>query len=104
MEPIQAKLSIVADKLHLKNFTEDLNLEEHFVCVADVNRPALQLNGFYEHFEADRIQMIGMVEHAYMNNKTAECGDLPQTAFLRHTVCDLLPWFRTGAVFDGYCT
>ena len=70
MEPIQAKLSIVADKLHLK--TEDLNLEEHFVCVADVNRPALQLNGFYEHFEADRIQMIGMVEHAYMNNKTAE--------------------------------
>ena len=72
MEPIQAKLSIVADKLHLKNFTEDLNLEEHFVCVADVNRPALQLNGFYEHFEADRIQMIGMVEHAYMNNKTAE--------------------------------
>ena len=72
MEPIQAKRSIVADKLHLKNFTEDLNLEEHFVCVADVNRPALQLNGFYEHFEADRIQMIGMVEHAYMNNKTAE--------------------------------
>ena len=72
MEPIQAKLSIVADKLHLRNFTEDLNLEEHFVCVADVNRPALQLNGFYEHFEADRIQMIGMVEHAYMNNKTAE--------------------------------
>lgn len=72
MEPIQAKLSVVADKLHLKNFTEELNLEEHFVSMADVNRPALQLNGFYEHFEENRIQMIGMVEYAYMNNKPVE--------------------------------
>lgn len=72
MEPIQAKLSVVADKLHLKNFTEELNLEKHFVSMADVNRPALQLNGFYEHFEENRIQMIGMVEYAYMNNKPVE--------------------------------
>lgn len=72
MGPIQAKLSVVADKLHLKNFTEELNLEEHFVSMADVNRPALQLNGFYEHFEEKRIQMIGMVEYAYMNNKPVE--------------------------------
>lgn len=72
MGPIQAKLSVVADKLHLKNFTEELNLEEHFVSMADVNRPALQLNGFYEHFEENRIQMIGMVEYAYMNNKPVE--------------------------------
>lgn len=72
MGPIQANLSVVADKLHLKNFTEELNLEEHFVSMADVNRPALQLNGFYEHFEENRIQMIGMVEYAYMNNKPVE--------------------------------
>ena len=72
MGPIQAKLSVVADKLHLKNFTEELNLEEHFVSMADVNRPALQLNGFYEHFEENRIQMIGMVEYVYMNNKPVE--------------------------------
>ena len=72
MGPIQAKISVVADKLHLKNFTEELNLEEHFVSMADVNRPALQLNGFYEHFEENRIQIIGMVEYAYMNNKPVE--------------------------------
>ena len=72
MGPIQAKLSVVAEKLHLKNFTEELNLEEHSVSMADVNRPALQLNGFYEHFEENRIQMIGMVEYAYMNNKPVE--------------------------------
>ncbi len=72
MEPIQAKLSVIADKLHLKNFTSKLNLEERMVSVADVNRPALQLNGFYEHFEADRIQMIGMVEYSYLSSKSEE--------------------------------
>ena len=72
MEAIEAKLSELADKLKLVNFTDRLQLEDHRVSVADVNRPALQLNGFYEHFEANRIQMIGMVEQAYLNSKTEQ--------------------------------
>ena len=72
MEAIEAKLSELADKLKLVNFTERLQLEDPRVSVADVNRPALQLNGFYEHFEANRIQMIGMVEQAYLNSKTEQ--------------------------------
>ena len=72
MEAIEAKLSELADKLKLVNFTERLQLEDHRVSVADVNRPALQLNGCYEHFEANRIQMIGMVEQAYLNSKTEQ--------------------------------
>lgn len=72
MEAIEAKLSELADKLKLVNFTDRLQLEDHRVSVADVNRPALQLNGFYEHFEANRIQMIGMVEQAYLNSKTKQ--------------------------------
>ena len=59
-----AKLSKIAKKFNLKNFTEKLDLNEHYVLIADVNRPALQLNGFYEHFEEDRGQLIGMVEQA----------------------------------------
>ncbi|MDD6192852.1 MAG: HPr(Ser) kinase/phosphatase [Lachnospiraceae bacterium] len=72
METIGAKLSDIAKKLQLINYTESLNLEERLVHVADVNRPALQLNGFYEHFEVNRIQLIGMVEQAYLNSKTPE--------------------------------
>lgn len=72
MEAIEAKLSELADKLKLVNFTDRLQLEDNRVSVADVNRPALQLNGFYEHFEANRIQMIGMVEQAYLNSKTEQ--------------------------------
>ncbi len=67
-----ACLAKVAEKLHLTNFTEQIDLEQHFVKKADVNRPALQLNGFYEHFEVNRIQVIGMVENAYMEHKSPQ--------------------------------
>lgn len=61
-----AKLSTIVDKLELTNYTPEIDLEQKFVTVPDVNRPALQLNGFYDHFEVNRIQVIGMVEHAYL--------------------------------------
>ena len=48
------------------------NLEEAKVPVADVHRPALQLHGFYEHFEPSRIQVIGNVETAYLAKKSNE--------------------------------
>lgn len=72
MQEEGVKLSYLAGRLRLKNFTEEMNLEEHMVMLADVNRPALQLHGFYEHFEEGRIQIIGMVEHAYLGSKTKE--------------------------------
>lgn len=65
-----ADLSKIAEKLSLKNFTPQIDLSKCVVKLADVNRPALQLNNFYEHFEANRIQIIGMVEWAYLSTKT----------------------------------
>ncbi|SFH85012.1 Hpr(Ser) kinase/phosphatase [Pseudobutyrivibrio sp. OR37] len=62
----------VKERFNLTNYTPDLNLEEKKVTVADVNRPALQLHGFYEHFEPSRIQVIGNVETAYLSKKTDE--------------------------------
>jgi HPr kinase/phosphorylase len=67
-----AKLSVLAESLHLTNFTEKIDLKDHMIYTSDINRPALQLNGFYEHFENQRTQIIGNVENAYLNQKTAE--------------------------------
>ena len=67
-----AKLSGIAEFLNLKNFTEEMDLSEHYVTTRDVNRPALQLNGFFEHFDPGRIQLIGMVEWSYLNNRKTE--------------------------------
>lgn len=38
----------------------------------DVNRPALQLTGFFDHFDQDRVQIIGYVEHAFLETLTPE--------------------------------
>ena len=34
--------------------------------IRDVNRPALQLSGYFEHFEQSRVQIIGTVEYTYL--------------------------------------
>ena len=38
----------------------------------DINRPALQILGFFDYFAPDRIQVIGKVEWTYLNNQSPE--------------------------------
>ncbi|MBR3056460.1 MAG: HPr kinase/phosphorylase [Clostridiales bacterium] len=49
---------------------EDINQVR--IHVADVTRPGLQLAGYYDHFGPDRIQLIGNMEHAYLDKLTSE--------------------------------
>lgn len=42
------------------------------IKTADINRPGLQLAGFYEYFGSDRIQLIGTVEMAYLASLSYE--------------------------------
>lgn len=37
-----------------------------------INRPGLQLVGFYDYFDNDRIQLLGMVEWTYLTGLTSE--------------------------------
>ncbi|SCW37807.1 Hpr(Ser) kinase/phosphatase [Ruminococcaceae bacterium YRB3002] len=46
------------------------DIESRRICVADCTRPGLQLAGYYDHFGPDRIQVIGNMEHAYLDNLT----------------------------------
>ena len=38
------------------------------ISSGDVNRPGLFINGFYEYFDADRIQILGKMEMAYLED------------------------------------
>ncbi|MCI9584463.1 HPr(Ser) kinase/phosphatase [Clostridiaceae bacterium] len=60
------------DKLGLKNMTPELDTESIMLVHPDVNRPALQLTGFFDHFDQDRVQIIGYVEHAFLETMTPE--------------------------------
>ena len=72
----------IAKKMDLKNFTDEINLKDHTILISDVNRPALQLNGFFEHFEQSRVEIIGMVEYANLQKKTEEERKEIYNAFL----------------------
>lgn len=39
---------------------------------ADINRPGLQITGFFDYFDPRRIQVFGMVENTYLAGLTAE--------------------------------
>ena len=39
---------------------------------SDINRPALQLTGYLEHFDNERVQIIGYVEYTYLLHLDAE--------------------------------
>lgn len=59
-------LKDLVEKMQLKNLTPDIDMEDRRITVPDVNRPALQLTGFFEHFDSERVQVIGYVEYTYL--------------------------------------
>lgn len=61
----------LVERFSLKNLTPELSLEERVIRDSDINRPALQLTGYYEYFDAERVQLIGMVEYSYLSSVTA---------------------------------
>lgn len=62
----------IAELLDLKSFTAGVNLKKRKVKMRDVNRPALQLSGYFKHFEKSRVQIIGNVEYTYMQQMSEE--------------------------------
>ncbi len=60
------KLSKIIETLNLKNMTPDIDVDEIEITMPDINRPALQLAGYLEHFATERVQIIGYVEYTYL--------------------------------------
>ena len=68
----KVKLKTLVEKMNLKNLTPDGDLSEKEVEIPDINRPALQLTGFFEHFDSERVQIIGYVEYTFLEKMTDE--------------------------------
>lgn len=50
----------------LDSLYEPENIENVKICNNEVNRPSLQIAGFFEYFDNTRVQVIGMVEISYL--------------------------------------
>ncbi len=62
--------------LPLQEFIDEFNLEivsgkefveEKTIITPEINRPAIQLAGFYEHFSGERPQLVGLIEHSFLS-------------------------------------
>ena len=60
------KLQEIIDKFELRLCSKSTDIPVREVTIAEVNRPGLQLAGYYDYFNKDRLQIFGMVEYTYL--------------------------------------
>lgn len=80
------KMSEVVEKMNLRNLTPDVDHTDKYVKLPDINRPALQLLGFFKHFASERVQIIGYVEYSYLKTLDEEKKKEVYEAFLSYEI------------------
>ncbi len=66
------KFTSIIQNYNLKNHTPEIDTDNIIITTPEINRPALQLAGFFEHFDKERVQIIGNVEWAFLDNMQHE--------------------------------
>lgn len=65
-EVYKVSLSSIIEEFQLEKIYVPENIDSVLVEKKEVNRPGLQLAGFFDHFDPLRIQIIGKVEYHYL--------------------------------------
>ena len=66
------KLKTIAEQLHFQIVRESADYEHIEISNVNLNRPGLLLAGYCDYFDDDRIQLIGLIETAYLQQFTPE--------------------------------
>ncbi len=86
-----AELTKIVSVFQLENILPELDLRGRVINRKEINRPALQLAGFYHRFDSDRVQVIGRVEHGYLESLEPEARRLAIChLFENHVPCVIL--------------
>ena len=81
--------TIVADH-NLRPIHLSRDYDNAVLTTADVNRPAMQLTGFYNYFDPHRIQIIGRVESTYLDTLTHEERVAALERFMQYDIAALV--------------
>jgi len=84
------KLKTVAEELELEVINRAPDYDAALIHTAEVNRPGLQLAGFYDYFDPTRIQIIGKAESSYLNGLSAQARCRSLEAFLSRGILALV--------------
>lgn len=71
-EGASVKLKAIIEQFHLEILRSGENCGEYPLRTADINRPGLPLTGFFDHFDEERLLVIGLVETTYLAGLTSE--------------------------------
>lgn len=115
-------LAKIVEKMKLESLTPEIDIKGIKIKQPDINRPALQIAGFFEHYEATRLQIIGFVEYKYMMSLSEErkeeiytkllsypipcivfCRELePDELFLKKAIENNVPLFKTPKTTSAF--
>ncbi|MBE6690223.1 MAG: HPr(Ser) kinase/phosphatase [Ruminococcaceae bacterium] len=82
--------------------------ESIMISNTEVNRPGLALAGYFEKFERSRIQLIGLAEYSYLQERDEKRRDAKIDDFFRHQpvavilTTDLSPFDRMREMAEQY--
>lgn len=66
------KLGVIIEEFQLEILRGGKDYMDRPVCTVDLNRPGLPLTGFFDHFDEQRLLVIGLVETTYLAGLTPE--------------------------------
>ena len=81
---------LLRHRLNLKELNISSDYENAVITTSDVNRPALQLTGFYDYFDPTRVQLIGRVETTYLETLTLEQREQAFEKFMQYDIACLV--------------
>ena len=84
------KLSTVVQEHQLRALHTARDYDSAVLTTADINRPAMQLTGFYNYFDPHRLQLIGRVESTYLSSLSSEERRAAYDRFMSYDIAGLV--------------
>lgn len=86
MPTASVSMKKIVEKMELTNMTPEIDISGKKVVTSEINRPALQLTGYFDHFYSERVQIIGYVEYTYLEHLSRETKVPVYEKFLSYNV------------------
>ena len=84
------QLTKLISEFDLEVVRKGKNCDSTLIRAEDVNRPGLQLAGFFDYFDPNRLQLIGKVETTYLEGFTSDERRQKFEALLAHDIPGLI--------------
>lgn len=95
------ELEKIEQEFHLEVLYAPDGYQNHPIVCNDVNRPGLQLAGYFDHFDNTRIEILGKVEMTYLQHLSPEDRNARFESLLKMKV-PLVIVTRGNEVFDDF--